>query len=369
MRKIGCLIVVLGCAMAAVWMMYTPLDERIWVNARIADWSLGSIRDWPKFTVNGRRDEDSMRAAIWESLGPAAPECAQPVSFHVKKREVMEYYERVTISYNSCGDDVPAILLQPVGPGPFPAVVAMHQSSRDAKFEVIGVSGDRELAYGHELALRGFVVIAPDMITTGERITGSGLWNTRDFYQRNPKWSALGRMLADHKAAIDVLQSLPNVNRDRIGAIGHSLGGHNALFLAAFDPRVKAVVANCGYERMETDSYKERWSRETDELYIYTPHLRPYVAPGSTKLVPWDFQHLLLLIEPRPIFQSFALADQGWTQPRTPAQVGEYVEKYYETPLLTTVLFAGDHRFPREVRQQSYEFLEGFLKKPTHTAS
>ena len=30
--------------------------------------------------------------------------------------------------------------------------------------------------------------------------------------------------------AIDVLEAMPEVDRDRIGAIGHSLGGHNALF-------------------------------------------------------------------------------------------------------------------------------------------
>ena len=29
--------------------------------------------------------------------------------------------------------------------------------------------------------------------------------------------------------------------------IGHSLGGHNALFLAVFDERVKAVVSSCGF--------------------------------------------------------------------------------------------------------------------------
>ncbi len=33
----------------------------------------------------------------------------------------------------------------------------------------------------------------------------------------------------------------------RIGVIGHSLGGHNAIFTATFDERLKAVVTSCGF--------------------------------------------------------------------------------------------------------------------------
>ena len=47
--------------------------------------------------------------------------------------------------------------------------------------------------------------------------------------------------------ALDLLQTLPRVDPARIGSIGHSLGGHNTLFLAAFDQRIKAAVSNCGF--------------------------------------------------------------------------------------------------------------------------
>jgi cephalosporin-C deacetylase-like acetyl esterase len=45
--------------------------------------------------------------------------------------------------------------------------------------------------------------------------------------------------IVNHRRAVDVLQSLPYVDRQRIGAIGHSLGGHNTLFVAAFDERIR----------------------------------------------------------------------------------------------------------------------------------
>src|SRR5581483_6177021 len=51
----------------------------------------------------------------------------------------------------------------------------------------------------------------------------------------------------NHMRAVDLLQSLPEVDASRIGAIGHSLGGHNSIFLAVFDDRVKCVVSCCGF--------------------------------------------------------------------------------------------------------------------------
>ena len=51
----------------------------------------------------------------------------------------------------------------------------------------------------------------------------------------------------NHMRAVDLLQSLPEVDGTRIGCIGHSLGGHNSLFVAAFDPRLKVIVTSCGF--------------------------------------------------------------------------------------------------------------------------
>src|SRR5439155_1124399 len=47
--------------------------------------------------------------------------------------------------------------------------------------------------------------------------------------------------------AVDLLQSLPEVDGERIGCIGHSLGGHNTMFTGVFDTRIKAMVSNCGF--------------------------------------------------------------------------------------------------------------------------
>ena len=46
---------------------------------------------------------------------------------------------------------------------------------------------------------------------------------------------------------MDLLQSRPEVDPEKIGVIGHSLGGHNAMFTAVFDERLKVIVSNCGF--------------------------------------------------------------------------------------------------------------------------
>lgn len=52
----------------------------------------------------------------------------------------------------------------------------------------------------------------------------------------------LGR-LEDWRSAISFVQGLPEVDGDRIGLWGTSLGGRDVLVVAALDPRVKAVVS------------------------------------------------------------------------------------------------------------------------------
>ena len=52
----------------------------------------------------------------------------------------------------------------------------------------------------------------------------------------------------DNIRGLDLLESLRFVKRGRYGAIGHSLGGHNAIYTAVFDQRIKVVVSSCGFD-------------------------------------------------------------------------------------------------------------------------
>src|SRR5207237_6160302 len=94
-------------------------------------------------------------------------------------------------------------------------------------------------AYARDLAERGYVVLAPAyplMANHQPNLKSLG-------YQ-----SGTMKGIWDNKRGLDLLAGLPMVDKRRIGAIGHSLGGHNAIYTAVFDDRIRVVVSSCGFD-------------------------------------------------------------------------------------------------------------------------
>ena len=134
---------------------------------------------------------------------------------------------------------VPAYLLVPharVGPGP--AVLAAHGHG-PGKSEACGLerTGTPNADYAHQLASRGYVVLAPDLRCFGERLD----WNPEDHYACDTNLvhavmaglNPLAQNLWDLARALDVLEDHPLVDPGRIGMAGLSYGGTVTLFLAA----------------------------------------------------------------------------------------------------------------------------------------
>ena len=63
------------------------------------------------------------------------------------------------------------------------------------------------------------------------------------------------KAISDNRRGVDLLETLPFVQPEGFAAIGHSLGGHNAIFTAVWDERIKVVVSSCGFDRFV--DYKE----------------------------------------------------------------------------------------------------------------
>jgi len=125
--------------------------------------------------------------------------------------------------------------------GPVPAVVAVH-----------GHGTTKEtIEYAPRLAELGLVVLAPDLRGFGERAD----WTPEDQYHCDVDLvnavlvgtTPLAQNLWDVARAIDVLHSLPFVDRERVGVCGWSYGGTIALFLAAWDDRVRAALVSCAF--------------------------------------------------------------------------------------------------------------------------
>ncbi len=167
--------------------------------------------------------------------------------------------------------------------GRLPAVVALHQTTDSSIDEIAGVSGSDAMQIGLKLAQRGFIVFCPrcflwqDVTSLNEAVARHR--------SRHPETLGMAKMLYDAMRGVDVLVSLPEVDSDRIGAIGHSLGAKEALYLAAFDERVRAAVASEGGLSFRSTNWHASW------------YLGEAIRDPEFSL---NHHQLLALIAPRP---------------------------------------------------------------------
>ena len=60
----------------------------------------------------------------------------------------------------------------------------------------------------------------------------------------NPHWSGSGKLLYDNQLLVDLACEDERLDSERIGVMGHSLGGKIAFYMACLEPRLKAAVAS-----------------------------------------------------------------------------------------------------------------------------
>jgi predicted dienelactone hydrolase len=226
-------------------------------------------------------------------------------------------------------------------------MLCLHQTTGIGKGEPAGLGGLPNLHYAKELAEDGFICLAPDYPSFGEYS-----W---DFAKQG---SAAGYVSGSMKAiwnnirAVDVLQSLPEVDADRIGCIGHSLGGHNSLFTAAFDQRLKAIVTSCGFTGFH-DYYGGKLAGWTSDRYM--PRIRELYGNDPDR-VPFDFPEVLGAIAPRAVFVSAPLHDDNFDNAGVRKVVAEVAKVYAVYGAAEGTLHTAypdcAHDFPPAVREE-----------------
>jgi pimeloyl-ACP methyl ester carboxylesterase len=189
---------------------------------------------------------------------------------------------------------------------------------------------------------------------------------------------------------MDVLASHPKVNRSRIGCIGHSIGSFYTRVLAAFEPRVRAVVCS------NLDSFKTYAAANEAggggynlKSLDFIPRMRTPPFRDSADTMPFDTVEILRSLAPRPIFVNAPLRN-GYapdcslkdlseplrktcdiaTRHGVPQQAArawiEQVRKTYREIFgagsnVCAVYPDSDHDFPDRARKSAYDFLEKFL--------
>ncbi len=187
---------------------------------------------------------------------------------------------------------VPFVLMLPPGDGPFPAVIALYP---DGRLDAIRKGGTMEA-----LVRKGYAVLSPDLIGTGE--TGPGTYRGDSYGYRQGKgdyniWfgalqvgrSIVGIRAGDVARLVQYLRGNPKIDAGSIAAVAHGRMGPVLLHAAAFEPgiaRVALLDSLATYDSIVMNEY-------------YKPELIHATVPGA--LTAYDLPDLAATLAPRPL--------------------------------------------------------------------
>lgn len=355
MRTLFVLLAVSNASIAAEPPFYSDKTNLlIWKDEQGKDHPVRTAEDWGK-----RRAHILQNMQVVMGQLPDASKKV-PIDAKIVETKDMGNHQQVKLTIAVEKDDrLPVYVLVPAAAkrdkgAKLPAVLCLHPTSRDlGKDIVVGGGPKLDRAYAVHLAERGYVTIAPDYVNMGEY--------KFDAY-KNGYLSATMKGIWNHMRCVDYLQSLPYVDGDRIGAIGHSLGGHNSIFLGVFDERVKCVISNCGFCSFPTymKGNLKGWSHDG-----YMPLINSKYETKPEKM-PWDFTEAVAALAPRAFLASAPKMDHNFDLQGVKDCVSA-AEPVYKLLKVEEKLKAnypdGDHNFPEETRKVAYEFLDKWLKK------
>ena len=277
-----------------------------------------------------------------------------PLDVQVEEEVRLERFTRKKITFAAEKDDrVPAYLFIPHDlKGKAAGMLCLHQTTKIGKGEPAGVGGLPNLHYAQELAERGYVTLAPDYPNYGDYQI--------DVYARGYV-SATMKGVWNHMRAVDLLQSLPEVDGERIGCIGHSLGGHNSLYVATFDERIRVVVTSCGFNSFFKyyGGDLTGWSHKG-----YMPRIAEVYGKDPARM-PFDFTEIIGAMAPRAVFINAPQKDSNFL-----TGVDDCVEAakpvyalFKASDKLAIVHPDCGHDFPPEVREAAYRFVDRVMQK------
>lgn len=305
--------------------------------------------------ITTRADWDQARKVLFndwlERLGKP-PDKPERLDLRVEKTEKLEGYTRQLVSFAGEGDDrIRAFLLVPAGlkeGEKRPAVVVFHPTTPHTLLEPAGLAKRPEMALALHLVQRGYVTLSPECYILKD---GGVNVQVAALQKRRPRWTGLGKMTFDASRCLDYLETLPEVERERMGCIGHSLGAKEVLYAMAFEPRYQVGVFNEGGIGLRLSNWTDPWYL-TNKMKAHIPAMenhqvlalaapRPFLVLGGDSAdgdVSWPFIRAVI-----PVYQLLGAGDR----------VGLINHK-------------GKHSFPREARQLAYRWLDHWLRfKPT----
>ncbi len=273
------------------------------------------------------------------------PKLRRPPTFEIRESDQIEGIVRRRIRYETERDmQTEAYLMMPYKPNRrLPAVVVLHSTVDYTIRQGAGLEGRPEAAWGLQLAKRGMVTICPRCFLWDDRHTKDFTARAEEHRRRHPLSRGIAKMLYDAQRAVDLLTSLTEVDPKRIGAAGHSLGGKETLYLAAFDDRIRAAVSSeCGIGTTYSN-WNAPWYWGDDEFFGREHHdLLAMIAPRAFLLIGGNS----------------ADGDRSW--PFIEAVLPVY--RFYGEPSRIGLYNHGQgHTIPPTAERRVYEWLETYL--------
>jgi len=243
-----------------------------------------SIQQWKK-------QRDLIKKRWLDYLGALDPNPEKP-ALKVLKEDKPEGLVRQYVEY----EGEPGIMVRGylIKPGrihePIPGIVAMHSTSDNQMLGIAGVEEGKIVAFGYKLAKQGFVVFCPQCFLWHDKGDRTDEQQVELFMDRHPGSRGMAKMLFDAQRAVDVLDSLAEVDTARIGCMGHSLGAKEAFYLGAFDDRVKVIVSNEGGIGIKMSNWDAVWylSKDIDVFGHQHHEVLSMAAPKPFLLIGGD---------------------------------------------------------------------------------
>lgn len=287
-----------------------------------------------------------------------------PLDVKVDEEVDVGKYTRRLITYASePGSRTPAYLCIPNdvldGKRTASAVLCLHPTDHKVGHKVVvGLRKRPGRQYAAELAERGYVTLSPaypHLANYWPNLGGLGYV------------SGTMKAIWDNSRGIDLLASLPFVDDSRgFAAIGHSLGGHNAIYTAVFDKRITVIASSCGF-----DSYLDYYDGADLKWYfgngwcqiLYMPRLSNY--RGRLEQIPFDFHEMLGALAPRAVFVNAPLHDANfrWKSVDECAAAARPVYRLLGGDGRLTVRHPDCvHDFPDAMREEAYSVIDSVLR-------
>lgn len=237
--------------------------------------------------------------------------------------------------YTSMGEHLPGTLYLPVNSngttrsalktGKYPVVIYLHQYAYAHGYAYGynprgGGNGARSVIEG--MTNQGFAVLATDMFGFGTR-----LMEAEHFYQRQPDWSKMGKMVADVSACVDAVAGFPELDESRVFVVGDTIGGVVGLMAAALDDRISGIATVAAASPWRTSNAEYETLRNLSHFHGFLPRLGLFSSNPAG--APVDLPEIMAAVAPRP--QLIIAPALDWhSDPTATRQATQDVQRIYE---------------------------------------